>query len=87
MLWPVDGGVAVSEGTAFLQILLPNWETRGWGDRETEEIGGPIYKGDSEKDIKRVEEMGRQGDEIGRQRDTGNSETEREAEEIGIQTR
>ena len=31
--------------------------------------------------------MGRQGDEIGRQRDTGNSETEREAEEIGIPTR
>ena len=23
LLWPVEGGVAVSEGTAFLEILLP----------------------------------------------------------------
>ena len=48
LLWPVDGGVAVSEGTAFLQILLTILETRGWGDRETEEMGD---REDREKEL------------------------------------
>ena len=44
LLWPVDGGVAVSEGTAFHQILLAMAKEivrkleRSWGDREAEEI-------------------------------------------------
>ena len=44
LLWPVDGGLAVSKGTAFHQILLAmakeivRKRERRWGDRETEEI-------------------------------------------------
>ena len=48
LLWPVEAGVAVSEGKVFLQILLTILETRGWGDRETEEMGD---REDREKEL------------------------------------